>query len=462
MRRLFFIGLLLALLAPLAAFAEETQTVCVIAIREEITHNTLFLVRRGLREAEANHADALILDMDTNGGRVDITEEIIKLLERATIKTYTFVDAKAFSAGAYIAAATDQIYMTPGSVIGAATPLVENPDGGVATLPTEIQEKMTSAMRALIRATAQEKHHNPEVFEAMVDSAIGLTIDGKEILPKGKLLTLTADEASHTYGTPPTPLLSAGTIGTLHELLAKLGYGEAKVVTVTPYGFEVLARWITEISPLLIIIGMVAIYLEIKTPGITVPAIIAVVCFGLYFLGYFVAGFAGWEEGVMFIIGFALLAVEVMFPGHLLSGITGFCLIILALMMAMTQKWPGGSFLPTWPDLQIPIVKVLGSFIGSIVVMIVLGRFLPKSALFKKMELSTTVNTAAGYSSARIETAATLGATGLADTLLRPSGRGKFGEAILDVVTEGEYIERGTPIKIIQVQGSRIVVEKAG
>src|SRR5262249_18542027 len=140
MRHWFAICLWLASLTPLVARAVESKTVCVIAIREEITHNTLFLVRRGLREAEAQHADALILDMDTNGGRVDTTEEIIKLLERTSIKTYTYVDAKAFSAGAYIAASTDQIYMAPGSVIGAATPLVSGADGGVATLPKNIEE----------------------------------------------------------------------------------------------------------------------------------------------------------------------------------------------------------------------------------------------------------------------------------------------------------------------------------
>src|SRR5881296_3333764 len=273
------------LLWPVALRAGDGQTVFVIDVREDITHNTLFLLRRGLHEAAAKNARAVILDMETNGGRVDVTEEIIQLLEHATVKTYTYVNPKAFSAGAYIAAATDKIYMAPGSVIGAATPLMLGPDG-VATLPKAVEEKMNSAMRALVRATAQQKGHNPDVFEAMVDADRGLTINGKEITPKGKLLTLTSEEARQLYGTPAKPLLSAGTVKTLDELLAKVNLAGATVEHVKPYGFEVAARWITVISPLLIMVGLVAIYLELKAPGLGVPTVVAVICFGIYFAGF--------------------------------------------------------------------------------------------------------------------------------------------------------------------------------
>src|SRR5213593_1547447 len=169
------------LLGPVTLLAGEDKTVFVIEVREDITHNTLFLIRRGLHEAAAKKAEAVVLDMETNGGRVDVTEEIIKLLERAPMKTYAYVNPKAFSAGAFIAAATDKIFMAPGSVIGAATPIVLAPGGeGVANLPKTFEEKMSSAMRALIRATAEQKGHNPAVFEAMVDADRGLTVDGQE------------------------------------------------------------------------------------------------------------------------------------------------------------------------------------------------------------------------------------------------------------------------------------------
>jgi membrane-bound serine protease (ClpP class) len=455
------VGLLALLWLPVTLVAGPSNSVCVIEIREDITHNTLYLVRRGVNEAVAKNASAVILDMETNGGRVDVTEDIIQVLEHSPVKTYTYVNPKAFSAGAYIAAATDKIFMAPGSVIGAATPIVMTPGEGVANLPAAVQEKMTSAMRGLIRATAQQKGHNPDVFEAMVDADKGLTMDGKEISPKGKLLTLTADDALKMYGAPVKALLSAGTVQSLDDLLVKVGLPGATVDRVKPYGFEVAARWITVLSPLLILVGLVAIYLELKAPGLGVPTAVAVICFAIYFAGFFVAGLAGWEEAALFVLGMGLIAFEVIFPGHLLSGIAGMLLIITALMMAMIEKFPGTPVWPGWPALEIPIFKVLGAFVGSVVVMIILGRYLPKSTFFHKMELATATNSADGYTTATGAAQSLLGTTGVAETNLRPSGQGRFGEQLVDVVTEGDLIERGTRIKIMQVQGARVVVEKA-
>ena len=445
------------------ARAEEAapKTVCVLTIHEEITHNTLYLVRRGLREAEEKKAAAVVLDMRTNGGRVDVTEEIIRLLERVPMKTYTFVNDKAYSAGAYIAAATDKIFMAPGSVIGAATPVMIGPDSGVEALPKSYEEKLSSAMRARIRATAQEKGHNPDVFEAMVDADRGLMVQGKEITAKGKLLTLTSDEAAHEYGTPPKALLSAGTVKSLEELLGKTGLKGANTFEVAPYGFEQLARWITMISPLLILVGFLGLYVEMSHPGMALPAFVAVICFAIYFLGYFVAGLAGWEEVGLFVLGLVLLAVEFfLFPGHFLSAALGTIAVLAALVLAMTGRLPSEPIIPTWPQLQVPLLKVVGGAIGAMLAAALLGRYLPKSTLFRKMELAAATNTAEGYTSSLGDAKALLGTTGVAETNLRPSGKGRFGDRLVDVVTEGDMVERGKAITIVEVQNSRVVVKR--
>ncbi len=341
------LSMTLALAAPVSGRAADNPSVCVLTIHEEITHNTLYLVRRGLREAEEKKAAAVVIEMRTNGGLVDVTEEIIRLLERAPMKTYTYVDDKAYSAGAYIAAATDKIFMAPGSVIGAATPVIIGSGSGVQELPKSYEEKLTSAMRARIRATAQEKGHNPDAFEAMVDAEHGKTIDGKEITPKGKLLTLTNEEAAREYGHPPAPLLSAGTVKSLDELLQKVGLSGARTFDVSPSGFEQLARWITTISPLLILVGFLALYIELSHPGVALPAIVAVICFAIYFLGYFVAGLAGWEEVGLFVFGILLLALEFfLFPGHFLSAALGTVAVLAALVLAMAGHLPGAPILP--------------------------------------------------------------------------------------------------------------------
>jgi len=433
----------------------------VLTIHDDFSRNTVFLVGGVWGAGYVTTAAALLIELSTNGGRIDATEDIIRLLERAPMKTYTFVNDKAYSAGAYIAAATDKIFMAPGSVSGAATPVMIG-ESGVQELPKSYEEKLTSAMRARIRATAQDKGHDPEVFEAMVDADRGLTIDGKEITAKGKLLTLTSDEAAKKYGHPPTPLLSAGTVNSAAELLEKVGLKGAGTFVVSPYGFEQLARWITVISPVLILIGFLALYIELSHPGVTLPAIVAIACFTIYFLGYIVAGLAGWEEVALFAFGLVLLAVEFfLFPGHFLSAALGTVAVLTALVLAMTGRLPSEPVVPTWSQLEIPLAKVFGALIGAMIAAAWLGRYLPQSALFKKMALAAATSSAEGYTTSTGEDRDLLGATGTAETNLRPSGKGRFGDRLVDVVTEGDLIERGKTITIVEVQGSRVVVKRA-
>jgi membrane-bound serine protease (ClpP class) len=96
--------------------------------------------------------------------------------------------------------------------------------------------------------------------------------------------------------------------------------------------------------------------------------------------------------------------------------------------------------------------------VGAAITGIILGRYLPKSALFRRMELAAATSAAEGYTASRGEAKSLLGATGVAETNLRPSGKGRFGEQLVDVVTEGDLIERGAPITILKVEGSRVVV----
>jgi len=456
------IGLVLLALwsVALPVLAATNATVCVVTVRDAfrddmINHNSLFLVRRALHEAAAQRAAALVLELDTNGGRVDATEDIMRLLQHAPMKTITFVNQKAYSAGAFIAAATDKIYMAPGSVIGAATPVVSSPEGA-QELPKAYQEKISSAVRALVRTAAQQNGHDPLVFEAMIDADIEVTKDGKVISEKGKLLTLTDQEAAAQYGEPPKPLVSAGTVNSIDELLAREGLAGARTFTVEQTGFEMLGRWLTAVGPLLITIGFIAIYIEMKTPGIGLPAAVAALCFGLYFFGNFAAGLAGWEDVVLFGLGVVLLIVEIfVLPGFGVVGIAGIALILISLVMGMVQRLPGGPILPSWPDVEIPIIKVILSFGGSVIVMALLARFLPETRFFKRLELSATSPTPPAPTGQPV---LPVGAEGVAETQLRPAGKGRFGDRLVDVVTEGDLVPRGEAIRVLEVNGARVVV----
>ena len=221
------------------AAAPPSGKVYILPIREDIMPPLVYVVRRGVKEAMEANADALILDMNTDGGRVDVTEEIIEIISKFKGPTVTYVNDRAFSAGAFISVATQKIYMAPQSVIGAAAPIMMSPGGtGVEKMPDTVEAKMTSAVRALVRTQAEKNGHNIEVIEAMIDKTKELTIDGEVLNKEGNILTLTDRQAAKEYGNPPKPLLSSGTVESLDALLAQLGYAGAQRIEIKPTGAE--------------------------------------------------------------------------------------------------------------------------------------------------------------------------------------------------------------------------------
>ena len=456
--------------APAAVSAEPNPTaatpakkVFVLPIRENIMPPLVYVVRRGVKEAMDSQADALVLDMNTDGGRVDVTEEIIQIISRFKGQTVTYVNNRAFSAGAFIAVATQKIYMAPQSVIGAAAPIMMTPGAGtVEKLPDTMEVKMTSAVRALVRVQAEKNGHNIEVVEAMIDKTKELEIDGEVLNPAGNILTLTDKQAAKRYGDPKKPLLSLGTVESLDDLLVTLGYGDAQRVEIKPTGAETLGLWINTISPILMIIGIIGIYIEYKTPGFGLPGIVGITAFALYFLGGYVAGLSGAEWMAVFFLGLVLVAVELfVFPGTTIPGIVGMALILIAVVMAMVDMYPGGPLLPTLPQLQLPLRDLAIATVGALVIGLVLARFLPKTSTF----MTLVSQTASGVSSvaareARQETL--VGQVGVALSPLHPGGKARFGDQILDVLTQGEMVEKGRTVKIIGHTGPEAVVEEVG
>ena len=343
-----------ALAAPVPA-AAGGKTVVIIPIREDIAPPLVYLVRRGVKQAIEEQADLLVLDMKTNGGRLDTTEDIFGILDEFKGDTVTYVNDRAFSAGAFIAVATKRIYMAPQSVIGAAAPVMMGPGGQVQDVPGTMDIKMKSAVRALVRRFAAKNGHNIAVVEAMIDKNKELKVDGQMLNEKGEILTLTDTEAGQSYGTPPKPLLSAGTVANLDALLAKLGYANARRIDIKPTGAEKLGSWINAISPLLLIIGVIGLYIEFKTPGFGAPGIIGIAAFALYFAGGYIAGFSGLAWMLVFVLGVVLFALEFfLFPGTIALGVTGALLMVLAVVMALVDLYPAvplapGGPVPAWP-----------------------------------------------------------------------------------------------------------------
>jgi membrane-bound serine protease (ClpP class) len=396
--------------------------------------------------------------MNTYGGRLDAAGDISGALKRTTIPTYTFINTNAGSAGSLIALATRHIYMSPVSAIGAAAPVLA---GGGDLTGTE-KDKTLSYWSALVRNSATRNGHNPDIGEAFMDKEKEVKIGERVVHAKGTLLTLNAQEATENIN--GKPLLADGIADSVEDLAKKAGLKGA-LVAIEPSGFERLAFWITAFAPLLLLLGIICAYLEFKMPGVSMPGILAAICFALFFAGHYLAGLAGWEVVALFVLGVLFVLIEILFFAHstIIFGVVGVFLMLASLLWAMIDRYPGETFFPTGDMLAIPLRNLFFTLVAATLVIMVLARYLPKTNLYRRFALMTTNPPGPSLAGPPREFATavdlTPGMQGTAQTMLRPSGKGRFADHVVDVVTEGEFISAETPITVIQKDGMRVVVK---
>jgi len=445
------------------AHARDTVSkgdVVVVPLRGEIAPSLLAFLRRAVKTAESNGASTIIFDMNTYGGRLDTATEIVNVLNKTKIPTYTFIDTNAGSAGAIIAIATQHIFMAPVSAIGAAAPVL--PTG--EDLPATAKEKTISYWSALIRGAATKNGHNPDVAEAFMNKDKEVKIGDRVVHPKGAVLTLNAQEATEKVNRKP--LLAEGVASSTRELAQKAGL-KGNVVTIEPTGFEQVAFWITALAPLLLLGGILGAYLEFKVPGATWPGVISAICFALFFLGHYLAGLAGWEVVALFILGIVLVLIEVLFFAHstIVFGVVGVFLILASLLWTMIDRYPGQNFFPTGKMLAVPLLNMFIAIAGAFIVIALLARYLPRTSIYRRFALMDSNPPGPSLAGAprQFATALTItpGTQGTAVTVLRPSGKARFADHVVDVVTQGEFIAPQTPVTVIQTDGMRVVVKSA-
>ena len=434
--------------------------VVVVPLRGEISPSLLMFLRRAEKVAESSGASAIIFEMNTYGGRLDSAEEISSALNRATIPTYTFINSNAGSAGALIALATQHIYMAPVSAIGAAAPVL--PTG--EDLPVTQREKTISYWSALIRSSALKNGHSPDVGEAFMNKDKEVKIGDRVVHPKGTLLTLNAQEATEKFN--GKPLLADGIADSVVGLMQKAGL-KGNAVSLGPTGFEQLAFWITSLAPLLLLGGILGAYLEFKIPGATMPGIISAICFALFFLGHYLAGLAGWEVMALFILGVILVIIEILFFAHttIVFGVVGVFLILASLFWAMIDRYPGETFFPTGRTVAVPLLNLFLALIGAAIVIALLARYLPKTSVYRRFALMISNPPGPSLAGVPREFATAIdlspGMEGVSLSILRPSGKARFLDQTVDVVTQGEFIPPNTSIKVVRRDGMRVVVKAA-
>ncbi|HVU16060.1 MAG TPA: NfeD family protein [Candidatus Didemnitutus sp.] len=455
---------------PAAAPAETSSgarrtdgkaVVYVIRIDGEIGQPTLYILRRGLKEAAEHHADAVVLDMDTLGGAADAALDMMEALDRFPGLTITFVDREAMSAGSFIAAATREIWFEPRGVIGAAAAVTSEGQD----IPETMRLKMTSFLRAKVRSVSEGKGFRAQVIESMIDKDYELKIGDKVLKPKGELLSRTASEAMEKFGNPPQPLLGAGIATSVDDLLTqKFGEGHYVVTTLQVTWSEHLARYLTAIAPLLLGLGLLALFIEFKMPGHGWIGAIGVLLLGLVFLGHHVAGLSGHEPVLFFMLGLALFAVEVLFfPGVFILALGGIGVMLVSLLWAMADIWPGEPLPAATGELVQPLGSVGLGLAIAVVGGAILIRFLPRGWMWDRMVVGATVGLSAQAAGVSPEQVALLdsliGKRAVAATALRPGGQIEVDGRRFEARTEVGAIDAGAPVLVRRRADFSLIVE---
>ena len=520
-----FLCLLFSVTFPVAAQSEADPAadakVYVIPLREDVDRYLGVFLGRSIETARDAGAEVILLEIDTFGGRVDTALEIASRIGSASwARTVAYVPSDSggkgvsWSAGALMAFSASELWMSPGTSMGAAAPVYQTSEGMQAA-----EEKTVSAVRGQMAALAEKNGYPIGVALAMVDADVVLTevsVDGEIVLAttediaamkregkvpevgrtlsgEGKLLTLTAGEMER-YG------VSSGTVATRDELVRSLGYSPDDVRVLEKNRADSILTLLTSggVTGLLLIAGLVALYLEITSPGFGVPGTIALICFAIVFSASGLMGNLGPFEILMFILGVALLLLEIfVIPGFGVAGIAGIILIFGAFVFSMqTFYWP--EFAWQWTLVRRNLAIVGASVLGGLGVIAVLMNLMPRSGLFDRLVLhdpddpryaaegaartrrrrelrnrrnkqnaagsiggsgeSAGVRVPVSGGTGPMSSPVAVGDRGLALTDLRPVGKVRFGNISAVAETDGEYCEKGSQVVVLRMDGVKIVV----
>ncbi|HUG54588.1 MAG TPA: NfeD family protein [Vicinamibacteria bacterium] len=434
----------LALPAPTPCLAAEAPPAAyVVPVHGMIDLGLAPFVQRALDEAAAENASVVILDINTFGGRVDAAVLIRDALLGTRVRTAAFVNRRAISAGALITLAAEKVAMTGGATVGAAAPVLAGPSGEMQPA----SEKSVSYMRKEFRATAESRHRPPLLAEAMVDA----DVEVPGVIEKGKLLTMTTEEALE-HG------VADFRADSVEEVLESLGLAGATVRHASETWAETLVRVLTHpvISSLLMSLGMLGLLIELRSPGFGVPGAVGVAGLGLFFWGHWIVRLAGWEEALLVGAGIVLLAVEAFVtPGFGVAGIVGTTAIVAGLGLSLVGA---GA---TWTTLVIAVGRVAISLLLSLVAGLVLIRLLPRLPPGRRLVLTRKLDAMEAPASAPATDHGLLGRSGRVVSPLRPAGIADIGGERVDVVSDGEFMESGTLVHVVRVDGNRVVVRRA-
>ncbi len=415
-----------------------SQVIYIGNIEGEIDLGIAPYVKRVVKEAEENRADAIIFRINTFGGRVDAAAQIKDAILNSKVKTIAFIDKRAISAGALIALSCEKIIMVPGASMGAST--VVDQEG------KKQAEKYQSYMRSEMRATAEKNGRRTDIAQAMVDESIVIP-DLKD--DSTKLVTLTAEEALKFK-------MADAILNSIQEVKNYFGFAYAESKTISSNWAEDVVRFISNpiVSSLLIMIGLIGLFTEIKTPGWGLAGTAGLIALTLFFGTSYILELATIWEIILFIVGVILLIIEIfVIPGFGVTGILGIILMIAALFFGLITDID----IATTNAISIAIIQLASTFVLTAIVIYFIWKFLPKSQTFNKLILNENLKSKSGYS-AKPEIENLVSKVGKSITDLRPAGSILIDNQRIDAITEGDYIEKDNDVIVKKVEGSKVIV----
>ena len=444
--------------------------VYIVPIEGAIATPTEYIVRRAVKDAIENDIDAIVLKMHTPGGALGNTLEIMELLSNFEGTTITFIDNEAISAGAYISASTQEIYMAPDALIGAAAVV----SGSGEDIAETMKQKIDSVLKAKVRILSEEYRYRGDVIRAMMDSSFELKIGDEVIKEADELLSHTASEAVKFYGDPPAHLLAEGIYDDIDALLeARFGDRGFEDQRFEISWSEELAQLFNTITPAIIGIALLLIFIEFKTPGFGVFGILGVSGLVFVFFSQYVAGFAGYEPLIFFILGALLILVELfLIPGAVVFGVMGVGMMLGSLIWSMVDVWPTEDFSYSPAVFTEPLQNVGLGMLIAIVGFLILLRLLPKTSIWQGMVLTEKVGDSGGKKVAnpmpakevgaiigKVAERPPLGSAGISITAMMPSGTIEIEGKRFQAQTRLGSIEKGVRVRVSEYAAYSLVVE---
>lgn len=461
-----------------AAAEKSVKTVYVIPVQGPVEPGMAAYIKRSLRDIPEKENCLIIFRMDTFGGRVDSALDIVDTISGISkAKTATYVEKRAISAGALISMASSVLYMKKNTIMGDCAPIINTSEGMQMA-----GEKVQTVLRAKFRALAKKNNYPVILAESMVTQDMEVyevVIDGKKqyldkvgfddltkvqkkkitskrtVVAKGKLLTMDDEEAARLG-------FNTQSVDSLEDVIEMLGFKDAAVIEIKASWSEDLVRFLQPFLSILMLIGIAALYTEIKAPGFGFPGVIGILCLVLVFFNQYLVGLADYTELLIISIGLLLLAIEVLvLPGFGIAGITGLAAVCIGLVLSFQ-----GFVLPD-PDLPWEsalllknLARVFGSFVLAFLLSLFVIRFvLPRfSKVFDGPYLDATL--ADSHLDSPVDKMLAAGSFGVARTDLKPTGKAVINGKKVEVMTRGDFIAKGSPIEIESIENNRILVKR--